>query len=287
MKAIAGRAAQISERGYTMAQRGMLYAGRAEQIKALQLIAQAIDVQQGGSVHTAALASGLTALDEARDFAASSARPDAIVNVADITASHRTAMLKTHPAAASLSPVVAQQQYFGFAQAQLAIAAGGQPVASLTLYRLGRLQSVQAMIDTDPQALHTAQAMVFHQAALAVDSANHLAANELGVLLARYGQLDDARRVLLHSVSVHPVMEAWHNLAAVHRRLGEGDLASRAEKERDLVAKQTGSSAARTASAAVRWVDPSTFAASGGRDIPWPETLATAPARPAPPTERR
>src|SRR5207248_11234892 len=135
-----------------------------------------------------------------------------------------------------MPPVVAQQQYLGLAQAQLALAAGGQQVSSQTLYRLGKLQAAMALHDADSQGLHGPQAMVFYQAALTADGANYLAANELGVLLARYGQLAEARQLLLHCVVVHPQVESWHNLAVVHRRLGEDDLASRADHEQQLLA---------------------------------------------------
>ena len=46
---------------------------------------------------------------------------------------------------------------------------------------------------------------VFHQAALATDGGNWLAANELGVLFARYGQLAQARQILAdHDGDVTP-----------------------------------------------------------------------------------
>jgi hypothetical protein len=201
------------------------------------------------------------------------------VNVGEIVSMHQTPVLKSHPTVATLSPVAAQQQYFAYAQAQLAMAAGGQQVASQALYRLGKLQTALAAHDADPQALHAPQAIVFHQAALTTDAANYLAANELGVLLARYGQLPEARSVLLHSVSVRPQLESWHNLAAVHKRLGEEDLSRRAEHERDLLAKQLGRTAPQSASDLVRWVDPQTFAKSGN-DTPWPSNM-TAVTKPA------
>lgn len=278
MLAVAQQAQAISNRGLAMAQRGMLFAGKSEMTKALQLIAQALDVQEGGNIHATALSSGLTALEEARDFSPTDRQPGAVVEVAAVAQTHRTPLLKTVGAGENLSPVVAQQQYFGLAQSQLVVAAGGQPVASQVLYRLGRLQSALAAHDAAPQALHGPQAMVFHQAALAIDGNNYLAANELGVLLARYGQLDSARQLLVRSVTVRPQVESWHNLAVVHRRLGETELAKKADRERELLAQKTGG---RTIASddLVQWVDPRTFAASGGGDVHWPEnTAAKAPA---------
>jgi len=271
MSTVAQQAQQISDRGLAMAQRGMLFAGRAELTKALQLIAQALDVQTGANTHAAALASGLTALKEAGDFAAQGQGLGAI-DVAKVAHAHQTPLLKGQ-AAANLSPVVAQQQYYGFAQSQLVAATGRQPVASQVLYRLGRLQTALAAHDAAPQALHGPQAIVFQQAALATDGGNYLAANELGVLLARYGQLATARDLLARSVSIHPQVESWHNLSVVHRRLGEVELARQADRERELLAQKSGGSANR-AGDLVRWVDTRAFASSGGGDTPWPEATA-------------
>ena len=47
---------QIADQAAQMAQRGMFYSARAELMQALQLIAQALDVQEGASRHAAAAA---------------------------------------------------------------------------------------------------------------------------------------------------------------------------------------------------------------------------------------
>jgi tetratricopeptide (TPR) repeat protein len=280
MQAVAEQATQISDRALALARRGLFYSARAELIKALQLLAQALDAQDGTGVHASALAAGLTALEEAGDFAKLPARADETVHLADIASGHRTPVLKGNNEATT-SPVVAQQQYLALAQSQLVIAAGGMPAASQTLYRLGRLHTGLSATGSDPLALHAPRAMVFHQAALATDGANFLAANELGVLLARFGQLPDARRLLLHSVTTCPHVEGWHNLAVVHRRLGESDLAKRAEHERDLVAKKADGATGAKSTGDIRWVDAKTFAAGPAADVPWREKsdqgLAAAP----------
>ena len=100
---------------------------------------------------------------------------------------------------------------------------------------------------------------------------NFLAANELGVLMARYGQLQEARRLLVHSVQVQPQVEAWHNLAVVHERLGEADLATRAAYERELLAQRM--PAPSLASGNVEWVDAKTFAAHSPGEVPWEESV--------------
>ncbi len=268
LQAVAQRALEMADHASATAQRGMFFSARNELLQALQLIAQALDVQEGNSHHAGALAAGLTALEEARDFAISSNRPANAINATGIAANHRTPLLRD-ASRATVSPVVAQQQYFGYAQSQFVLATGGVPAASQILYRLGRLQTAMAAHDADPLALHAPQSIVFHQAALATDGGNWLAANELGVLYARYGQLAEARQLLVYSVNIHPNVEGWHNLAVVHRRLGETDLAERAEAERVQLAQKATKSAA-DAGDMVRWVDPKTFAASGGRDVQAP-----------------
>jgi hypothetical protein len=211
-------------------------------------------------------------VSEARDFATAAARPEESVNMAAIAATHRTS-LAASGGAAPISPVIAQQQYFAQAQAQLAVAVGGLPAGSQILYRLGRLQTAMAAHDSEASALHAPQAIVFHQTALATDGGNWLAANELGVLYARYGQLAEARGLLLHSVGVHPHVEGWQNLAVVHSRLGETDLAQQAQREGQLLASRTAPTPAAS-NEMVRWVDPQTFAASGGPDVKWNDNTA-------------
>jgi predicted Zn-dependent protease len=97
--------------------------------------------------------------------------------------------------------------------------------------------------------------MVYQQAALAVDGRNYPAANELGNILTTFGQLPEARRILLHSVGTIPNPEGWHNLAAVHDRLGETELGAHARKQVELL---TGGTAVPRPK--VEWVSPEVFA---------------------------
>jgi tetratricopeptide (TPR) repeat protein len=247
----------ISRRAAEMAQKGMLYSAREELIESLRLAAEAMDVDQKSVTRRAALAAGLVALDEADDFVPGAGDLAGAVDVAAIARTHRTPILKE---TRGLSPVVAQQHYLQFAREQLTAAVSGEPAASQALFTLGKIQTALAGPSAPAQSLHGPRAIVFYQAALAVDEANFLAANELGVLLARYGQWEDARRALVHSVSIRPHAEGWHNLATVHQRLGETELARLAENERQLMA---GRQLAQTSAGEVRttWIDPQKFAA--------------------------
>ena len=82
------------------------------------------------------------------------------------------------------------------AQERLAFGVGHEPTASMALYLLGRSQIAIMGETAEERALAGPKAIAMYQTALAVDPADYLAANELGVTLARYGQLDEAYRVL-------------------------------------------------------------------------------------------
>jgi Flp pilus assembly protein TadD len=101
--------------------------------------------------------------------------------------------------------------------------------------------------------------MTLHQAALLVDARNAKAANELGVLLARFGQLEDARRVLRHALTLRPEPQIWRNLAVVHRRLGDAELARRADEEGISLARRISVPQESDGALPVQWVDPGTF----------------------------
>jgi tetratricopeptide (TPR) repeat protein len=161
------------------------------------------------------------------------------LNMASVLAGHRTPVLKEVDPS-TLTPLVALQRYYTFAQERLAFAAGQEGPGSAALYGLGKLTTVMAENSPDERRLHAPKAMALYQAALVVDSHNHRAASELGVLLASFGQLEAAKRVLVHSAELAPRAETWHNLSVVHERLGEQDLAKRARYELQLASDATG-----------------------------------------------
>ena len=181
-------------------------------------------------------------------------------------ARHRTRVCKQQ--AAVLTGVAAMQRYFAYAEERFTIACGGSPEASRACYGLGKVYL--ALAEQSPmEKLNGPQAMVFHQIATSIDPANYRAANELGVLLARFGQLPEARAALQQSVVTHPLPETWHNLMVVHQRLGEQDLAQRARNELALAQRPSGASSPNggvSAQPVVQWVDPPTFAQSAGYD---------------------
>jgi tetratricopeptide (TPR) repeat protein len=248
MRAVNGRANTTIRNAFSLAQRGATYSARVEMIEALRMIAEALDMRDGTRQHSDALKRGFVALDEADDFQQRGLAAE--LNLEVLVAGHQTPVLKEADLS-NITPLVGLQKYLTYAQTQLAAAAGEQPTASLALYGLGRLQ--MDMAEADDAGLPGA--IVFHQAAVTTDSMNYKAANELGVLLARYGQYEPARQMLAHSVRVCPQAESWRNLSKIHEQLGENDLARRAIHESQLAARGV---AGRNVG--VRWVDPAALA---------------------------
>jgi tetratricopeptide (TPR) repeat protein len=260
---------------YSLAQRGALYSARVELIGGLRRIAEALDAEQGTNCHGRSLADALRALEEVEDFAPRGARRAAEIDVSHVVSGHRTPVLKQTDSAL-LTPLLASQRYYTFAQEQLAAAVQHVPAGSQALFGLGKLQGVLTGTGSDAQASATARAMVYYQAALLVDGRNYMAANEMGVLLARTGQWEDARKILQHGLLVHPRPELWRNLARVHQQLGEYDLAARATARASQAEWQLQHS--RSASGLVdgggfvRWVAPETFNRSVGGDMAVPQS---------------
>lgn len=170
--------------------------------------------------------------------------------------------------------MTAIQRYFQFAQQRLADACGNQTIASRALFAWGKVEMAENKKTGGDHPLNEPKAMALYQASLMVDARNQRAANELGVALAQYGQLADARDVLVHSVLTSPTRESWQNLAAVHQRLGEHELAKRARYESELIARRTPQVAA--ADMSVQWVSPHEFVTGQ----PAPQTAQVVPAQP-------
>jgi tetratricopeptide (TPR) repeat protein len=274
-----------------LAQRGAYYSARAEFIHALRLVAQALDAQSVQPRHSAALAAGIRALNEAQDFVPRGAHVEADLQVDGYIASHRTPVLK-NAGLNTLTSLVAMQSYYAYAQEQLAAAGGYEPAASRALFALGKIQP--RLDEVGPVgSLDGPKSMALYQAALVVDRRNADAGNELGVLMVRYGQLDDARQVFLQTLSVTPRPETWHNLAVVHERLGEPRLAALAWKEstvagagRDAARDDRTVATKRPAKAtAVQWVDATEFTRTSAQQAPGPGRLETVSASSATPRD--
>lgn len=271
MRAVTLQAQQTIRRGYYLAERGALYSARAEFIQALRAIAQAHDVQSASREHTHALSAGLTALEESEDFVPDGSQLESDLDVAALVKAHQTPICKDREVE-QLMPVVVLQHYYSFAQQQLALAAGGEEAASMALFGLGKTYATLAIDKSMPSAIAEPKAMVFHWAAISAHPGNFLAANELAVLEARWGQYAAARSLLQHSLSVLPHAAVWRNLAVVHQRLGEVKLAELAMRESEIATQREastkpGNPQGIVPTADVEWLDSKSFAATSRTEI--------------------
>lgn len=270
MDAVRMRARGLVENGMSLAHRGAYYSARAEFIQAMRLITQTLDTQQSTREHSAALSSGLVALDEASAFIPEGAKLEADLDLPMIIRSHRTPVLKGE-ALDEVTPLAAVQAYFGYAQEKLRFAAGGVPEASQALFGLAKLQEYLHGGESENRALIGPRSIALHQTALTIDPAHAEAANELGVLLARYGQYEDAKQALLQGLRSRQYAESWNNLARVHELLGETDLA--------LLARQEAAAPhSRGGDQVVRWTTPDEFTDEGRPTLQQPSQATGRPA---------
>lgn len=256
---VAGALQQADEhnrRGAAAAAKGAWYTARAEFAEALNLIAAAYDATESSTHRSGSLSAGYTALSEAEEFATRTTR-----NIAAPAASlthHRTAPF-VGPFPPNVSPSTLRAAYLQFASERLSEAATGCEAGSVALHGLGKVHNAAGSTIVDPRA----KARVYYEAALVVGPGNFLAANDLAVLLAEEGRLEEARNVLHAALRQSSQPAMWNNLAAVHERLGQPELAQMARRE--------ASAAERRAAAVpgsvlptnnVAWLDARSFAAT-------------------------
>jgi tetratricopeptide (TPR) repeat protein len=271
-------ARQQIEAAFRLADRRALYAARAELLSVLRRIAEARDGVSGTSQHSTALSEALAALNEADDFICP--RPD-VTGVAKVASEHRTPARKAFPE--GCTPAQAMARYFDFAVERFASTVGRSWDASYALYGLGK---VYVHIDGEirPHVRNaTAKGIVFYHAALRVDQNNWLAANELGVLLARSGRFIEAASWLRRSVEIAPCAETWHNLAVVYHHSGNLQLAGEAQR----LAKTFGYHATAGRQSAVNWVPPDALARRSGNEQEQPHASSPEPQLSAAPVEKK
>jgi tetratricopeptide (TPR) repeat protein len=267
LEMIAPQAQAHIDYALNLAERGAVQSAQAEFIVALDLIADALDADTRNATraHARAVQAGLMAIEETKDFVPADTPHNVVLNVAQLAATHQTPVLKNVDAA-RVTRAEALQRYHSYATRQLAFAGGRSAIASSALYGLGRAESVTKAGASSRNPLGAPNAMALYQAALLVDPKNYMASNELGVLMARYGDLESAAGQLVHSLSIKPQVETWHNLATVYRRMGQTEKAAQAEREREklLAAPRavTNDSTDLGSRPPLQWVDEDTFAAT-------------------------
>ena len=129
----------------------------------------------------------------------------------------------------------------------------------MALHGLGKINARLAELrDDDVQHVRTATAMF--SAALGARPDNHLAANELGVLLCRTGRPGDAARLFERAIDSAPSATAYHNLAVAQRKLGMHGQSSANEQESQRLAAWERAAGAVSQRVGVRWVAPADMA---------------------------
>ncbi|MEN6406821.1 MAG: hypothetical protein ABFC77_10145 [Thermoguttaceae bacterium] len=272
LEQVAQQADRQTRHGFELAGRGAYFAARAEFLGALRLLAEALDADQKTDRHGQALSVGWTALSEADDFLPDPSRCLSGEDVAELAATHSTPVLKNR--AGVTAPMTAMQTYLTFAQEQFSAAVEHEVAGSMALHAMGKLYTTMAQKRGSMATGAESKAVVFFQASLLVYPSNYMAANDLGVLLARGGRSLDARTVLQRSLAIHPQSTGWHNLAVVHRQLGEFALAEQAEslafQWRQAESAESGAAADRA-----QWLDPRSFAQASAD----PTGMAAVPVR--------
>jgi tetratricopeptide (TPR) repeat protein len=251
--------------GFDLAGRRAYFSAKREFEQALRITAASFDAQLDSPQHVTLLSDGLVALEEADDFFVDDPRSAGQLQLRNIVVTHRTPLMKDEPAE-EMAALEAMQTYYAYAQTQIVTALHHDPLAAEALYGLGKTYAALAADGDRLGRLHGAKALLMHQCALRVAPEHALAANELGVLLARFGRYEDARQVLLQSPPERRIPETWHNLAVVFEHLGERDLAEDAYRRCKLAmqaqdAQEQQRLAAAPASDGVQWVDVSAAAA--------------------------
>jgi len=236
-----------------LARRGAFFSAEEEYFKSLWIVARKLDERYATAAHSASLNAARCAFAETKDFL--SLLPDKWDHdVRRLVLAHETPILRGSPN--PIPALSAMRAYYAYARDQLILAGGGEATASTSLSGMAK---IQLTLRTGPQKSTTpAKAIALFEAAIAVNPNNALAANELGVLLAKYGRFEAARNTFEQSIRSQQHVNTWKNLAKTYDILGQDQMAARArENLRNLesISRTQDRSPARAV-----WVDAATFA---------------------------
>lgn len=266
----------------TLLRHGAIHSARDEATIGLRTLARAIDIRLARVESEAALAAGLTALEEQQAFYAVQANPSAQPNIA---AGHRTAV-QINADGLRTPPLIAAGLYRRWAREQFVAAAAGHPWAADYLYALGRTYEAEAEIDPLQASMHREIAACCYQAAIQVRSDHTEAANQLGFVLLRLDRLAEAEAALVAAASQTPDALVYQNLAELHRRRGDEYASRQAASQAAKLAGSTGGGDAKVPE--VTELTPQQFARyspnllDGSPAVNRPQQVASASAATAP-----
>lgn len=264
--------------GFRLGKAGAAFAARAKFVGVLRQIALAKDAEAGNTGHATALAEGLRTLDEADDFIPRGDALEAELDVDAIARSHGVRLVGE-----GVTPHEAVARYSRHAAAKLAEAAGGEQAGSMALYGLGKTYARMDAQHGDDTAGR--KSTVLFQAAVDAHAKNYLAANELGVGLARAGRIEQAAAVLRTAASQPGAIATVHaNLAAVERRLGNEPIALAAMQASQALAASEQTAGEVSRRHGIEWVSPEAFGSPAptmaSRERERPELLGNATVAP-------
>ena len=223
-----------TQQGLELADRGACFSARSEFLRALELVAETLDSDRRTAEHGQALAAGLRALGEARNF-------------------------PPHPSRSETD-----RTYCTHAEERLAASVGEELAGSMALYGLGKLHAAMARRCGETMPSAGAYAVTFYRASLLVCPRNYMVANDLGVLLAESGRSEEARAVLAHSLSIHPHPAGWKNLQALDRLLAHDGPARKTQPLPNLPPMSTAATPRAGVVPSIRWVHPEAFGRTSG-----------------------
>lgn len=257
--ALTNQAAVEFRKGVELATRGSLFAARNQFLKSLTQLAQAADAQSGQRTHEPAWNAAQRAIEEMEDFASRRGAASVQTDLTLLVRSHQTKAIALDEAG-QLASTEAFVRYMQFAKQRLHDAFGGSPAAASALHAVGRVYD--SLADQPSLVAAHDKARLFYESALNVDPSQAAAANDLGVLLARHGRLNEAQSLLTHSLGRYPTSAGYHNLAVVQERLGQPQLAAQA---RQAAQARSGAAGALADPALapwqnVRWLETQRFA---------------------------
>ncbi len=253
------RLATDVQAGFQLGKSGAVYAARAKFVAVLRRIALAKDAEAGTTRHAEALAEGLRTLDDADDFVPRGDALEAELDVASIASSHGLRLVSNE---APVAPHEAITRYSRHSASKLAEAAAGEPAGSMALYGLGK---TYARLEAQAgQSTAGRKSLVMYRAAVDTHTENYLAANELGVRLARDGRYEQASQVLRKAASQPTAIATVHaNLAAIENRVGRPQAAVIAQNQSEQLAQQERATGEVSRRHGVQWVDPQVFRRAG------------------------
>lgn len=262
--AVAKLAANRRDYALQLAERGALCSAEEELVEALWLIAQSHDNTGRSSGHRLHLEAALLAIKEAEDFTPFLGRRAIRSGLERACVAHRTTIDRNDLAAVSVVELL--RRYLDAAETSFVSALREEKLGAEIVYVMARVEELAARQSDQSTRWSAAKKIMLYRVARRIDPGNVSAANELAVLLGRFGRWEEARDILLSATTDNTPKPAWHNLATIYNALGEHQLAQQATRL---------SQESVTPPPAVRWVTPAAFTKQVDTDVTIRSPVAT------------